>query len=409
MTEFETQNTVDVVVDDRSLTEAKADVEDALSSVPLDVQASVSGGGGGSEVAARDRARQRQLLTTQTDSIDELREEFAENDVEGEWQEQHALSRERNRLLQQIAESIDEGNFDRASRSGGSLGMIMGGGALLGVGALSGVLSSFSWPSLPKFDAPDWLPPEIEKPGWIPIGIEEPSEAPVEDPAEAPVADPKEAPVEEPEKAEVENPPKAEAEKPPDAEVAEPDFKVQVEEPEASGESASESTGPSALKTIFGLSALGAGGAGAYVLRNAGSTAARGASGAGAFLTPEMTGATNQDQFNQRRRSFNKQTPDWLQLPEMEGENKYPGSVFTAEGRQAQVEGVRELVSAINDFREDIRSTQEDTSSTRSTNVNVESNVTVDGATRREVERAAESAKQEALRDFERKIRSRRP
>ncbi|PHQ46792.1 hypothetical protein DJ68_05340, partial [Halorubrum sp. C3] len=281
-------------------------------------------------------------------------------------------------------------------------------GALLGIGALSGVLSSFSWPSLPEFDAPDWLPPDVPEPGWTPIGVEDPAEAPVEDPKQQPSADPREQPVEEPKEQPVEEPKEQPVEEPEwKVQVEEPGFEVPVEEPESTGEPASESTGPGALKTIFGLSALGAGGAGAYALRNTGSTAARGAAGAGAFLTPEMAGATDQDQFNRRRRSFNKQTPGWLELPEMEGENKYPGSVFSAEGRQAQVEGVRELVNAIKDFREDVRSTQKDTSSTRRTEVNVESNVTVDGATRREVERAAEEAKQQAIRELTQKLRGR--
>lgn len=406
MTEFETQNTVDVVIDDRSLTEARADVEDALSSVPMDVQASVSGGGGGSEVAARDRARQRQLMTAQTDSIDELREEFAENDVAEEWQEQHALSRERNRLLQQIAEGIDEGNFDRASRSGGAIGSIIGGGALLGIGALSGVLSSFSWPSLPEFgwpDLPDMGPPP--KPGWAPIDVVEPDPVPVGEPDPVPVEDPGEVAVEEPETIPVEDPETMPIEKPDP--VPEPGWApIEVSAPTLSTEGVGSGLGEGA--GVGALLAAGVGGAlGLEGLRQFSIRSAGGASAGAPFPTPEAVGATDQDQFNQRRRQFNQQTPEWLQLPEIQGDDKFPGSVFTAEGRQAQVEGVRELVNAIKDFREDVRSTQEDTSSTRRTEVNVESNVSVDGATRREVERAAEEAKQKAIREFERQIRGR--
>jgi len=382
--------------------------------VPVDVAVEASGGGGGSEVAARDRARSRQLLTQQTESIDELREEMAESGDASEWQQQFSLSRERNRLLRQLIESTEEGDFDRASRSGGKLlaggGAALGAGAILGVGALSSVLSSFSWPQLPDLSIPE--------PPWDPIGVDEPSEVPVEDPDPAEVTEPDPVEVAEPDPAEYPvsdpDPAKYPVEEPEDAKVQEPDWKVQVEEPEPASEpaseSASEGTGSAVdpKDAILGLGALGIGAGGAYALRNIGSVGSRVAAGAGAFLTPEMTGATDQEQFNQRRRTFNKRTPDWLQLPEMTGENKYPGSVFTAEGRQAQVEGVQELVNAINNFREDIRSSQEESSSTRSTEVTVESNVTVEGATSREVERATEEAKQQALREFNQQISRRR-
>ena len=373
MTEFETQNTVDVVIDDRSLTEARTEIEDRLSSVPVDVQASVSSSGGG-----------------------------AGGGSSSEWREQHSLSRERNRLLEEIAEGIDEGNFDRAARSGGGLigggAAILGGGALLGVGALSGLLSNFSWPSLPEFawpKLPDLGPPP--KPGWTPIDVVEPEPVPVADPREQPVEDPKEQPVEDPKTQPVEEPEPVQ--------VAEPGWTpIEIGTPELSTSGSTDGVGRGA--GVASLLAAGVGGAlGLEGLRQFSIRSAGGAGVGTPFPTPGMVGATDQDQFNQRRRSFNKRTPEWLQLPEIEGENKFPGSVFTAEGRQAQSEGIHELVSAIKDFREDVRSTQEDTSSTRRTEVNVESNVSVDGATRREVERGFEEAKQEAIREFERKIR----
>ncbi|MFC5278651.1 hypothetical protein ACFPM1_07770 [Halorubrum rubrum] len=427
MIEFETQNTVDVVVDDRSLTEAKADIEDALSSVPLDVQAEVTGaGGGGGEVAARDRARQRQLLTKQTDSIEGLREELAEGDVSSEWQEQHSLSRERNRLLREIAERIDEGNFDRAARSGGGLlgggAAILGGGALLGVGALSSVLSSFSWPSLPEFswpELPDLDPPA--EPDWHPLDVVEPDPAPVEEPSEAPVEKPSEAPVEEPGEATVAEPDQVEVAEPDPMEVEDPG-KMEVAEPswtplEVANPTTSESGSTSGTESGSGIGlpellAGGIGGAfGIKAIQQFGSQAAiRGSSAAsgGAFMTPEGLGMTDFEGANQARGRFNQfldnqGAPESFRLRRLDPENESPGSVFSAEGRQAQAEGLKNIASRIEDAIANL-SGGDDTQGR--TEINVESRVEADGMTRREVERATEQAKQEALREFDRAIRS---
>lgn len=408
MTEFETQNTVDVVIDDRSLTEARADLEGALSEVPVDVAVKASGDGGGGQVAARDRARSRQLLTEQTESIDELREELTESGG-GQWQQQFALSRERNRILREIAEGIDEGNFDRAARSGGGLvgggAALLGGGALLGVGALSSVLSSFSWPSLPEFTWPDL--PALEPPGpppepdWHPLTVTEPDPVPVADPREQPVEDPKEQPVEDPKTQPVEEPQPVP--------TPEPDWlPIEIGMPELSTSGATEAGGDQGLGKLL-LGGL-AGVTGLEAIRKFGaSTASKAGSSAsgGAFLTPEGVGVTDPGPMNRRRQAFNQRTPDFLDLPRIP-EDKYSGSVFSADGRQAQADGIRGLVSqiesVISDLRESVRSTQDETSSTRRTDVNVETNISVDGATRREVERAAEQAKKESLREFERRI-----
>ncbi|PHQ44661.1 hypothetical protein DJ68_17320 [Halorubrum sp. C3] len=413
MTEFETQNTVDVVIDDRSLTEAKADVEDALSSVPLDVQAEVSGAGSGSEVAARDRARQRQLLTDQTSSIEELSETFEETDIEAEWQEEHELSRERNRLLEQLVDAQEEGNFDRAARAGGGLlgggAAILGGGALLGIGALSSVLSSFSWPSLPEFSwpelpdlspppEPDWHPLDVVEPDPVEVG--EPKEQPVEDPKEQPVADPKEQPVEDPKEQPVEDPEPVE--------TPQPDWvPIEIGTPELSTDGVADGIGSS-----IGLPEILLGGAasafGIEAIRSIGASTGGSAASGGAFLTPEGLGLTDPEGMNRRRQAINQRTPDWANLPEIP-EDKYSGSVFSAEGRQAQAEGFQNAASrieeAINSFLDD--GGGNDDNSQQRTDIRVESNVTVEGATKREVKRAMEKSKEDALREFNRKISGR--
>ena len=413
-TEFEVQNTIDVVIDDRSLTEAKADVEEALSSVPMDVQAEVSGAGGGSEVAARDRARQRQLLTNQTSSIEELRETLEETDVETEWQEQHALSRERNRLLEQLVDAQEEGNFDRAARAGGGLlgggAAILGGGALLGIGALSSVLSNFSWPSLPNFEPPDWLPPRVPEPDWHPLNVVdpdpvevgEPKEQPVEDPKEQPVADPKEQPVEDPKEQPVEDPEPVEA--------PQPDWvPIEIGTPELSTDGVADGIGSSIglPEILLGGASAAAGFAGIKAIQNIGAPAAGPSASGGAFLTPESVGVTNPAGINRRRQAINQRTPDWANLSEIP-EDKYSGSVFSAEGRQAQGKALQDAAGRIEDAISNFLdgSTTDDNPQQRN-DISVESNVTVDGATRQEVKRAAEEAKREALREFNQEISGR--
>jgi len=393
MTEFETQNTVDVVIDDRSLTEAKADLENALSDVPVDVAVEASGGGGGDG---------------------------------GQWQEQFSLSRERNRILREIAEGIDEGNFDRASRSAGGLlgggAAVLGAGALLGVGALSSVLSNFSWPSLPEFSWPEM--PDLEPPGpppepdWHPLDVVEPD--PIEvvepDPVELIMSD--SAPAEDPAQAEssqtttVSDPQPAARSDPAPAE----EFGRELGGDPAGSDAATAAEGGTSsdrdILDVLGLGAAAAGGAAAFEgLRRYGSGAASGAGaaagGAAAFLTPEAVGVTDPTQMNDRRQQFNKNTPDFLNLPEIP-EDKYQGSVFSAEGREAQAQGLQDIASriesALADLRDDVRSTQEGSETSKRTDVTVESNVTVDGATKRDVERAAEEAKRNALQEFNRQI-----
>ncbi|OYR54325.1 hypothetical protein [Halorubrum halodurans] len=429
MTEFETQNTVDVVVDDRSLTEAKADVEEAFSSVPMDIQAEVSATGGGSEVAARDRARQRQLLTDQTESLEELGETLEEADIEGEWQAEHELSRERNRLLERLVDVQEEGNFDRAARSGGGLlgggAAILGGGALLGIGALSSVLSGFSWPSLPEFswpDLPDLDPPA--EPDWHPLDVVEPEPAPVEEPSEAPVAEPDPVEVTEPEPVEVAEPDPVEVAETDPMEVAEPDpaeypledpEPVEVAEPawtplEIADPTTAETGSASGSGSGIGLPELLAGGIGGAfgikAIQQFGSQAAiRGSSAAsgGAFMTPEGLGMTDFEDQNRARSWVNERTPESFQLRELDSANEHPGSVFSAEGRQAQAEGLKNIANRIEDAIANL-SGDGSTEVRNQFDYNIE--VLAKGATERDVERAMDRAKNQAIREFERTVRT---
>ncbi|MFC5135498.1 MULTISPECIES: hypothetical protein [Haloferacaceae] len=409
MTEFETQNTIDVVLDDRSLTEAKAELEDELSSVPIDVAVEASGGGGGAGGAS------------------------------SEWQEQHQLSRERNRLLEQIADGIDEGNFDRAARSGGGLigggAALLGAGAILGVGALSSVLSNFSWPSLPEFtwpEMPDLDPPPLPEPDWHPLNVVEPDPVPIEEPGEYPLEEPGEYPVGDPDPAEypVEQPDPIQVER---AEASRTSSEVSTEStsndfqadqqasqrvggtgdptdsPQSSSTSAAEEggSGVGLPEILLGGAAATAGAAGFTALRNIGSAGAGSAASGGAFMTPEGLGMTDFSDVNRRRRRANQflddaGAPDQFRLRQLDEENEHPGSVFSAEGRQAQAEGMGEIATRIENAIQNLAPEE----STQRTDVSLEASVNVDGASRREVERAAEQAKEDALREFDRAIRS---
>jgi len=335
----------------------------------MDVRAEVSGGGGGGG---------------------------AGGDVADEWREQHSLSRDRNRLLRSMLEQQEEGDYDRASRSAGGLlgggGALLGAGALLGVGALSSVLSNFSWPSLPEFTWPELpgLEPPPE-PDWHPLTVAEPDLTLDSDSQPGGTSSPGGTPA------------------PPDdiqqAQGAPPQA-APTASPAASTEGIADEVGSSTLgKLILGG---GAAAAGFELSRRFGSSAlSRGGSAAsgGAFLTPESVGVTDPDALNQRRQAINQRTPDWANLPEI-SENKFSGSVFSAEGRQAQGKALQDAASRIEEAIStfvDGNTTDDDNPQQRN-DIRVESNVSVDGATKREVEQAAEDAKREALREFNREI-----
>jgi len=139
VTEFSTEGRLTVSVDDRSLRDARKKIEAAVPEVPATLEASAPGGGGrGSEVAARDRARMRKLTNEQID-----------------------LSLTRNDLLRQLVESQEQENELRAR--GGS------GGAASAVGALALATSPLALGGLIAsqidFPSSDDLVPELPSPG----------------------------------------------------------------------------------------------------------------------------------------------------------------------------------------------------------------------------------------------------
>ena len=140
MSDFGTTAEVNLTVPDRELRKVRDKIEAAAPETPVLLDAaSSSTSGGTSEVASRDRARQRQLLS---DGLE--------------------LDERRNALLEQLIESGEDNSFNRA-KSGGGGGMLLAGaaaaaGPLAGIGtalgasavALETASDSFSDISLPS-------------------------------------------------------------------------------------------------------------------------------------------------------------------------------------------------------------------------------------------------------------------
>lgn len=194
MSEFSTTAFVDIQVEEKSLRSSRKTVEEALGEIEVSTTAS-----GGAMPSNRGTSTSGAMMS-------------GGNSGRGsgqQWSEHIDLNERRNELLDDIKDSVDDGNFDRASRMGKMGGGLALGGIALGASALSNVLSNFSWPSLPKLEQPGWLPPDLPKPDWLPLGLPEPDPMPIKEPtseypvgspgSEYPVAEPgSEYPVEEP-------------------------------------------------------------------------------------------------------------------------------------------------------------------------------------------------------------------
>lgn len=129
MSDFRTEARVDLVVPDRETDKIRSTIEAAAADVPATIDAAADGGAGsGGGTSAQ---RRRELLS---EGID--------------------LDVRRNELLEQLLTVTEEGDFSRANRSGGSLGLLAGGAAVIG-SALAGITSAVSNFSL---DAPDLSP-----------------------------------------------------------------------------------------------------------------------------------------------------------------------------------------------------------------------------------------------------------
>ena len=129
MSDFRTEARVDLTVSDREAQKVRSTLEAAATDVPATIDAAADGGaasGGGTSAQ-----RRRELLS---EGID--------------------LDVRRNELLEQLLTATEEGDFSRANRSGGRLGLLAGGAAVIGT-ALAGITSAVSNFSL---DAPDLSP-----------------------------------------------------------------------------------------------------------------------------------------------------------------------------------------------------------------------------------------------------------
>jgi len=185
---FDSLVELEVGIEQGSLRDARKSIEDGLA----DVEATVSptgpaygggsGSGGGSNVASRERAMSRQLLSSQNNKLDTVTDSWGQN---------LELNERRNFLLEELLESTgtgDGGGLDGPTPRGSSslLGGVAGGGAsLLGMGALAigglglGKLTDIKPPDIPPLEVPDIPPlkapdaPELKVPDIPKLGVPE--------------------------------------------------------------------------------------------------------------------------------------------------------------------------------------------------------------------------------------------
>lgn len=205
MTQFDSEVELEVVVDQSSLRDARAEIEAEMGDVAVGVSSGTSGtaqladGGGRSDV------------------VDHT------SDLVG-------LAETRNDLLRDLVDAQEQGNFDRALRGGGGGAL---GGALLGLGAIGGLgaglvsfLQNFEFdpPPIPPLGVPEALDPvdvpvpapldpvdvpvpgaldpvelpvpdaldplTVPEPEWLPIEVPTPGESPTPAPTTTPTTDP---------------------------------------------------------------------------------------------------------------------------------------------------------------------------------------------------------------------------
>lgn len=158
MVEFGTKGLLEIELSQRSLRSAEKEIEERITGSPITVDVEGSGGGG-------------------SDRIPTLLDEGL------------TLDRERNELLEQLIEEVEEtgqGRDGGLPRGGGGMGGIIGLILAGAVGGLLGGLSNFSWPELPDWtwpDLPDWSWPD---PPEIPVPSIPELEVPEIDPLEVP-------------------------------------------------------------------------------------------------------------------------------------------------------------------------------------------------------------------------------
>lgn len=203
MTEFSAAAQLDVQLDSRSVRSAREELEEELTTGPIQVEVessrpnrtgSASRGLSSSSDGMSGNNRPGSLLKDQEKTL---------LNIEGHWKRNLELNEERNDLLLQLLSDNEKGNMTRTGRMGRMGGGLIGGGMLaLGLGASS--LGEFLDFDVPEFDieAPDLPPleapdiPPVPAPDIDPLEVPDigPLEIPNIDPLEVPDIDPLEVP-----------------------------------------------------------------------------------------------------------------------------------------------------------------------------------------------------------------------
>lgn len=167
MTEFETGAEVDISISDRALRDARGQIESELGGVTVDVEASPSASqqvsqGSGSNMAGKERAMSRSLLSDQLASQQTAADRLDDN---------LALNDERNDLLRELIDVNEQaarggGGGDGFSlRRLGKLGGLIGGGgvALVGIlgSSIASEMASVNWTQLIGNAIPDISPGDV--------------------------------------------------------------------------------------------------------------------------------------------------------------------------------------------------------------------------------------------------------
>ncbi|QLH78671.1 hypothetical protein HZS55_15855 [Halosimplex rubrum] len=200
MTEFETTAEVVAKLDDRSLRQARDDLEEALTADPVTVDVRGGGRGGGIADGGRDEATQ------------------ALRSMERAWDQNLRLADDRNVYLREIMEALDargQGTGSGGGPGGGPFGGIFEtitnlGDDVAGAGALTGAASALTGSATSLTTAASALMTaaatdgadtildtifgdnsvSVEKPNWVPLQVEQVGPLPVDTPSTLSVEQP---------------------------------------------------------------------------------------------------------------------------------------------------------------------------------------------------------------------------
>ncbi|SEU00998.1 hypothetical protein [Natrinema hispanicum] len=206
MTEFSTTAYLDLQVDQGGLRSARKEIEDKLTSDPIQVEVEPVNSGrvasssealsSNTETSSSGNGGSNKLLEHQNSML---------NNIDSHWSENIELNDTRNDLLRQLLDETEKGNttvrgrMGRGLMGGGAIGLMIGGTLLSKLPNLD--LPKLKVPDIPPLKAPDidplevpdippldipdvpeptWLPIEVPKPDWIPIPPPELPEMPVQ-------------------------------------------------------------------------------------------------------------------------------------------------------------------------------------------------------------------------------------